>query len=858
MPAVIYGDGTLYGDADAFYGRITADLSQAQQAFQRETGLQVQIVDERLNNWALLAGSPQKPYYSLPGTGKAWTQRYYSYRGTADMCILDNGTIIRVRNDIFDQQIYIQTITDPTVAAQWESWSLLYSGVHYAVAIAPVGNSYNVYTIKSDGLYRNNVLQWAQTDLMLIQCARGTDGRQDADRLWIMRVQNSGLIIPPSTSYRRKFDAYYTSDITSVTPTQVSWNYAWYRHNVASHDRADGKVIRVTSFPMYAPEALNTGETLAVEITPAGSESWQYGGARLIRGLPSEVGHNHVSAADIIKLSDGYYYLVYVEAHVSDEWEAASNVYTPIVWQRSKDGVVWSEPVYVGFTTWGFAGMVEKDGWAYLAGNGEVYRRQVGTVTYDISNYVPGVEWESPRENQTGSGQLTVANPEDVHAGLRPLADRRIYIKPGIKTAAGYEFVPLDDFWVKRITRQIDGKVNRLNIEFGNIWARLENQLRDVMNFIGKTEYQDWGAGRPNEAFAYYFESGEGSTDANGKLVITEGTVLWTGWRGLNPFFHISFNVTPFTVYFRYKDENNHYRATYNGSTVVIDVVVNGTATQLVSNAVGTGKTRLGIRTTWKLIDVYVNGAYSFTYEEPTPAHIAPGYVGWNGGAATVWDFVFEDLEYNFTSEDLVRQALALGEYFDVKVGGAGGKQFALMWGPQTDLPTAAEGLRNVLEAEKWELIWRDGFIEVGKFTEVGPVKTIENRIIRTEEVHSGNQRINFASIDGNEDTWIEIDTLDALERGRMINAYFDLPELLTEDQVRDRAREEIRRGKLSEAPAGSVPLFFDLWRMDPVNWVDNAGNSKLVRIEGIRVSINQSTEPSQRCELDTSLIEDA
>jgi hypothetical protein len=858
MPTTYYGDGSLYGDADAIYGRISSELLAAQITSVRETGLKVRIIDERSNRWEFLAGVDQNPvaYHANEEFRNQKNQKYYSYRGQSDICVLDNGNFYRVRVDVDDQQIYDQTITDPTVTAQWTSWSLLYSGLHYSVAVAANGNIPVVYTAKSDGIYRNNSLEWSIANAMGIQCHRGSDGRQEVDKLWIKVVGDGGWSPQGGGRTLRKFDFYYTSDIESITPVEVPWNLGWFRHDVASIVRGDGKAVRLVTYPLYASElAGNGGESITAELVadPANIGT-ELKGPRLIRGLPGEYGHNTVSGSDIFKLSDGYYYIFYHEVHVSDDWEFSSNVETPLVWQRSKDLLAWSEPVHSGHNAWGFAGVVERNGIVYLCGNGAVHQRPGTSVEYDISDHVPQVGWESPRENQSGTGQLLVANPDDVHSEILDLSDRRIIIEPGIKTGAAYEYARLDDHWVKQIKKTLDGNANRLTVDFGNIWTRLENPMRDVINFIGRTDYHDWGDSEPNEPFAYYFDTGEGVAAGN-VLSITEGLVLWTGWKGHNPNFQISFNTVAIDLYLRYKDENNYLKLAYASNTVTLTEVRLGVSTVIGTTAVGaTG--RLGVRARWKSFDIWVNGAVAVTYTHASPKLLSPGYVGWsNVGAYGVFDFDFEDLEYNYTSEDLIRQALAMGDYHDVKVGSASAKQYALTWGPQTDLPTPADGLRQVLEGEKLELIWRDGFIEVGQFKDVGVVKTIENRIINTELANAGNRRINLANVDGNEHTWFEVDIPDALERDRMINAYFDLPELLDKDKVRERAQEEIRRSGLAEAPGGLVPLFFDLWRMDVIEWVDNSGDSKTVRIEGIRVEINQSSEPSQRQQLDTSLV---
>lgn len=872
MAVIHYGDGTLYGQADAYYGRISSDLAAAQTTVVRETGLVAKIIDERVNRWeAINTVGEQDPrkYKDTPGlTGRliAQTQRYWSYRGQADVCVLDNGNVVRVRIDIDDLNVYVQTITDPSDPTQWQAWTLLYTGPNYAVGIAPDVNAYIVYHAKAGGLYRNNVLVWAQNDVQHVRCHKGTDGRQVKDRLWINTVQ-AGMFSPdePGLSVR-KFDYFYTENVVTTTPTEVAWNFLWYRHSNRSIARTDGKIIRLSSFPLFSAHGINSGESVTMELCDSTSVlRTQSNGPRLIRGVPGDWGHSYVALNDVTKASDGFYYLFCTEVHVDNDWEFSSSPGISVVWQRSKDGIVWSEPTHVGFNP-SIAGVFESAGYLYLCGNGSVYRRPTTSIEYNISNFIPKVQWDSPRDNQPGSGQLTIANPGGVNNGLMDLSDRRLIIQPGMKTASGaFEFVSLDDFWIRKIRRVVDGNTNRLEVDFGNVWSRLDNQIRDVMNFVGVTEVHDWHANGQNEPFNYYFDSTQSTEPTvEGNQLVAGGKVLWTAWKGFNPFFSISFVNSPstFNLYFRHVDDNNYMKLVYNGSTVRLYEVSNygnaaGSITVEIGSAACTGATRLGIRCRWKYYDIYKNDVLLTTFYDDSPIINRIGYVGWEGDAGyKVNRFDFVDLEYNYTSNELIRQALAMADYHDVIVGSTATKQYALMWGPQTDLPTLSDALRNLLEADKLELIWRDGFVEVGQFKSVGALKRIENRIIQTEEVSDGNRRINLSNVDGNEDTWFEVDQPDARARDRMINAYFDLPELLTEDEVRARAIEEIRRSAMAEAPGGLVPLFFDLWRMDPIEWVDNSGNVKQVRIEGIRVMINQSDKPSQRQELDMSLLE--
>jgi hypothetical protein len=236
------------------------------------------------------------------------------------------------------------------------------------------------------------------------------------------------------------------------------------------------------------------------------------------------------------------------------------------------------------------------------------------------------------------------------------------------------------------------------------------------------------------------------------------------------------------------------------------------------------------------------------------------GYIGWNAGTSdgpglTIYNFAHHNWDQHIGSQFMIKQMLAMGDYHDVVVGGPNGKQAFLVWGPQTDIRSPADALRQLLDAEKLDLVWRDGVITVGQFTATAPIRTLQNELISTEYMEEAARRLNLVIVDGNEHSWFEADGADSRIRDRQIVGYFDIPELATQSDVRNRATEELRRSAAGQSPGALLPLQFDLWRMDPITIIDSLGDSKNVRIEGIRVTINQSTEPSQREELDTSLI---
>jgi hypothetical protein len=479
-------------------------------------------------------------------------------------------------------------------------------------------------------------------------------------------------------------------------------------------------------------------------------------------------------------------------------------------------------------------------------------------VIYDVSNYVPHVNFEIPRSNQESSGECTVANLDGVNDDLLNLSDRRMKIEIGLRVEDGsYEYAEFNDWWIKRVIKNVDGAANRLTIQFGDVWTRLSAALRDNFNFIGQLKWDDWSTGKRNKAFNYFFNSDTAPVDTDNKLA-TKGIVLYTGWKGQNAtvqahFTGVSGNPS---IVFRYLNPKNYQRIEKQGSTLLLIDRVNG-VDNTIDSAGCTSDTSPTIKVIfrWESYTAYVNGALVLDGLYPDQPNVKAGYVGFKATTYTITSFSLQDWEPALTAEELIKTALAMGDYHDVSTGETSSEELAIVWGPQTDIPTPADGLRQALDAMKWELVWMDGRILVGSFKDLSIVKVIEDRIIKTDYIDEANRHINLASVDGNEDPWLEIDVTDTQQRDRQISAYFDLPELTNQDSVRERAIEEIRRGKLGRTPGGQVPLFFDLWRMDAVTWIDNSGESNDVRIEGISVEIEQGMEPSQRETLDTSLL---
>lgn len=882
-----YGDGAIYNDG-SLYGfpssavppmeggtdnetamAAAAAIAPLAHSHVRQTGLQVVVQGWGLNNWELLTGEEIDSDPTKTDSNST-LQTYWSYRNAADIIQLDDGTIVRVRlgdGTYGNRGVYRQIITDPTDVTQWETWTVYSASNNFGVALTTDGTTYHIYHTRIDGLYKDGAMIFAKLGLINPSPVVGS-----LNAVFVMQVSKDPIdITNPKTGSlwdRRRMDLWYSPDSSTFTEDPV--NFRWYRNGICARLMDDSSVVRIQTNGMYTdPRAYNTGDSITHATMPSVSDNTP-GRPLLIRGLGAQVGHNTVAGGRVFKLSDGFYYLIYDEYHSDVDFDSIVTPGISVCWQRSRDLIHWSEPVFTGFEAM-IGGLVEDDDWVYFAGNDAVWRRPKTYTPYELSNYVPHCAFNLPRDNQDPDGSVLVANPGGVHDYLLPMAGSIIQVRPGIKIADGtYAYKDFGKWYIQKVERNTEGTSNRLTINLGDIWARLDNPLRDTFNWIGKTVWDDWGEGLRNKSFNYFFDitstrNFTPTLTADTNTMNAMGLVLYTGWKGHNVIFSatISSGVGDTgIVYYRYVDPKNHYRLEAAGGAVILYRRRNNVDEVLVPSTGFVGALRFDIR--WGRHRIYAAGFLIIDYTETDPG-AKPGYVGWKVIKAatptvaiewTLSGFHLEDYERALTTADLIRTALAMGDYHETIIADTATPQFAVIWGPQTDIPTPAVALKTMLDAEKLQLVWYNGAYHVAKWTANTIKRTLQDEIISSTHTDEVNRRINLALVDGNTDTWIEVDALDTQKRGWQINAYYDAPELLTPEAVKARAKEEIRRGSEGNSPGGNTPLQFDLDRMDCITWIDNAGHSNNCRIQGIQVEINQSTEPSQRATWDLSLLE--
>jgi hypothetical protein len=863
----IYNDGSKYGDG-SLYGRIEPELLAAQQANVRETALRVKVIDHHINDWTLVAGTALSTSpLSVAGTTTK-QQLSYWYRLQMDMIILDNGTIVRVRNgdgSAGDRQIWYQEITDPTVASQWTSWSVKYSGTHYSVALAAAtASTYHVYSSKSDGVYKNNALKEAYSNIVDIAPVRG-----QTDAMFLT------VVITDALDSGRVLDLRYCNNIESVGFADDVLNWRWNRTYMSALKLDDGRIARlqVASF-QHDPRAATIAESMAICFGPSYTNVTPVDPPYMIRGFAGQAGFNAITYPTLTKLSDGYYYVFYGEYRLDADKENAISVAT-LFWQRSKDLYHWSEPVAIGYDNMNPTGVavVEKGGYVYLANNGAVYRRPTAVTEYDISNYISKLDMNIPTSLEDGRASFPIANLDGINDYLQDLGDRELTIEVGLKVANGtYQYTEFNDWWVDRVTQKMQNKVNRLSMSAYDIFRRLSNPLRDTYNFIGQVAFNDWYLGRANKLFNYYIRGGKPSFVKSStsvyyqvRRIARSQFTLYTGWKGHNFDVTIRFRGGSIVsrrwgVVYRYVNSKNYYwaRITNDEGTLQLVRYRNGTGTVLASYSISGGvyNPTIKVVTRYGFHYIYLKQRSSdtlnlrITHNETTPS-VAPGYVGMRYYSAVTHNyqadlFSLTTWETNYTTDDLVKTALSIADLHDYVVAAGTERQLAIVWGPQTELANPAAALKELFTQYKLDMTWRNNILTVGQFKELEIIKTIQNESLSFDNTEESGQHINLASVDGQEDSYIAIDGPDTRARGRQIVAYFDVPELDTTEGVVARANEEIRQGVEGTKYNGETPLFFDLWRLDGVRWYDPAGVAHDLRIHSIEVTIDQSTEPSQ------------
>ena len=870
MAVIVYGDAAaIYGTPGLYYGRIDPAMLVAQNDKTRMTDLRVKIYDDHLDDYVQIGSASDLPSTGSLGnaTGIYSTdQRYSEYRLQQSSCILANGHLIRVRNGngtAADRNIYIQDIADPTNPASWSAaWTLLYSGAYYAVAVVPAtASTYHVYSATSAGIRKNNVVKQSLTGIIDISPVKG-----QMDAMFVTRVYKDSL------DGKRVMDYSYSRNIETNAFVDDELNYRWLRSEMDALLLADGRIARVqTAAWTVDPRSTNLAESLMISFSPSYTSPTPPAPPRLIRGFAGQAGSNAIIHPTINLLSDGYYYLFYGESRFDADKDNAISVAT-LFWQRSKDLMHWSEPVAVGYDNMTPTGhsVVEYNGRVYITNNAKGWYRTEAITSYDISNYIPELHMNIASTLEAGSADFKVANPNGINDYLSDFGDKRMTIEVGLRQANGiYGYVQFGDWWLQRAKKEMQAQVNRLNVTAYDIRRRLDNPLRDVFNFPGQLVWNDWALGRRNKLFNYAISGGKtsfllSSTKTSLYLRVTKINknyqALFAGWRGHNFDASVRFRGGKFVsgeafgIVYRYKDSKNYYWAFIKSTTLYLQRRRNNVVTTLATYGIGSYLTNptinVVVRFGWHY--VVLNGTTRISHNESVPS-VYPGYVGIKYYRSTkTGDFGADRLsivswETPYDSTDLIKTALAMGDFHDALVDGGTAPQMAVVWGPQTDLATPAAAIESLFTQLKLDMVRRNNVLTVGTFKEPGIVKVIQNESIDFRVTDETGERINLAIVDGQEDTYIAIDDVDTRKRGRQIVAYFDIPELDTTEKVVDRANEEIRKGIIGEKYEGTAALFMDLWRLDAVTWYDPNGVPHDLRIDAIDIDINQSMSPNQK-----------
>lgn len=443
---------------------------------------------------------------------------------------------------------------------------------------------------------------------------------------------------------------------------------------------------------------------------------------------------------------------------------------------------------------------------------------------------------------------------------------------------SSWQFADLNDWWIDRIRRVMEGAAHRMELTAYDFSKRLANPLRDIYSFIGQTIWRDWnypaaGYSTQNQLFNYFID---GATPQLGDVATVElhnitdtAVMLWTGWKGHSFRLDIYFStgadyvadLNQGIVYGR-ASADNYYWVRFGGGYLTLSRFVQGVETVLGGSEFGYPDSFHLIvekKFGWHLI--YINYAENGWTDElilqvlETDPLVEPGYVGvmvqpHDGiGPVIAWiqDWTFTSWETPYSSQDLIKTALAMADIHNPIVTGAEDNQLAVVWGPQTNYPDPLSALKDIFEQHKLDMAWRNGQIHVGQFKAQSIIRSFINNVVKFELTQENGQRLNLVVVDGNEDTYLAIDASDSRSRGTQVVGYFDLPELTSHAAVVSRAEEELRNGVTASEYAGTAPLQFDVWRLDGTTWYDLSGTAFNLRVVGITIELDQGLKPIQR-----------
>lgn len=734
----------------------------------RQTGVVARVIDSNLNAWEDFAGLdiniPATYAYADGQAPYEYEQAHWSYRGQAAMCRLANGSIVRVRlgdwTNTAERRIQRQIITDPTDPSQWLAWTWLSYGDNYAVAIeadGAVAAGYHIYHAKANGFYRDNVLLTAIPNIIRIKPVFG--------KLGMLYFATVGQDIDGDRFIRWR----YTHDanllgVLPFSPVDIA-DYRWYHADLVALQGAPGYYYRFRAMPHnggarehFASDTL-TCDWSTGPLDDPGYNEWN--NARFLKGPSARNGFKRIDNLYITSLADnqfsnGAYYLFYNERHMDAYGNTLSNLKNPLFWSRSVGYPYYlTAPVPVGFSIWGFAGVVEADGYVYLAGNGRVLRRPVEATVIDITDNVITTGYQLPRDNQPGAGKLLCANPRNIlgaQLGLDSthdaggLTDRRLELAIGLKRASdpGYRFKRDASWWISSLRKVTDGDKRQVEIGLGDQWYRLDNVFRDEWSIPGHFEYTDWQPDAPNQLHDWQNANDEFTsytppdvpestvprlrTVASGTGPLFGGTItLYAGWRGENGSVRAKSwveypdtEILGFGIVFRYIDASNFYLVEVTNERTRLHRVKGGVDTLLAIShtGAGSGGADVTVDFRWAWLRVTVNGVVTLQLDGLTDVgHLISEPEPWSGfvglfasSLIEVSNFTLTDSHASVTTKELAKMLLAyIDEHeivFEDDEDTLSVPQIDFLMGPQYDLNTPAKALHLLLDSNNLQVVW--------------------------------------------------------------------------------------------------------------------------------------------------------
>jgi len=527
---------------------ITSTLSDAGQSANRHPITKVLVENARMD----------KPAYFTGDFTDSRNNKFY------DFIELDNGNYFRAAIKSFPEygldQIKTQTITDPSDAAQWTTWTSIgvLPPLRTNIALSTSGTEVNIFYFVNDGTGGKSLKRKVSNDYGVTWGVAETwkaMGSQDTYYVTSPAVGVCFIIEDVATSFY-KVTALWKSGATiieSASPYNVSWAFSAsvMGFTIDSIETESGKYLvvvstmqressgRVATHPQPRSFFFEKPEVWSPLRTILGADSYNVSGTDFSLGarLSSVNGRifcylqcSRISKVDTIIINDGQY--------VAQEFAR---------WIWSNDGLYWSLDDEYTIPSTVEEGEGRKcfvdGGYFYEVGWERVWRAAATYIVGSSSQTnltvdVPSWTISKPTSTEAGVSSVDIFN-EDGKYNSHSVLDRgaRVQVQGGYKTSVGDEYTNLITGWVDSLDTNTERARNQKVIRIRDGVRKLKQKASRARIYLSQSRfYNNFDNSGDDDYFLHnYSDSGVWyHNEVNSNL---QATTEWTKHYALAGFY---------------------------------------------------------------------------------------------------------------------------------------------------------------------------------------------------------------------------------------------------------------------------------------------------------------------------------